>query len=226
MNIDKDGGISIELDTLELDAMMKDIEHALGDRWNEAPRLLAKAINDTAKKAQLMIAGKAQETFTVSNVGFKKALPIKPRAKASNLEAILRSEGEPMDLSRFRVKQPTSDAAAAQVKRSGQSKSLIGRGGAKAFLVKFGSGHKAVAQRYPGEMYQSRSSPMPGSDEVHNLSYRQKRHLDPTRIKKLVTISVPQRLGDEKDVYGKIEDKIGEMLQDAMATNIKKALRR
>ena len=90
--------------------------------------------------------------------------------------------------------------------------------GAKAFLARFESGHVAVVQRRPGELYTFEGA-------TKRLAKHQaatpKRGWQPdlTRIKKLLAPSVPKLFGNEE-----VMDGVGEMLREIMDQEIQKRI--
>ena len=98
------------------------------------------------------------------------------------------------------------------------SKKALERKGAKAFLARFESGHVAVVQRRPGELYTFAGA-------TKRLAKHQaatpKRGWQPdlTRIKKLLAPSVPNLFGNEEVIDG-----ISEMLREVMNQEIQKRI--
>lgn len=82
-------------------------------------------------------------------------------------------------------------------------------GDTKAFLVRFKSGHKAVAERTG--VYKSGEGPGHGSRE---------------HIKELSSVSVPQMVGNEKDVYNIVEPKMVTHLYHNLDKHIERMLRK
>lgn len=74
-----------------------DVERRLGDLKAKAPQVIARSLNWTAKSARTRLANKAKEVYTVKSVGFADSMKIK-NATPGNLDAILRSQGEPLQI--------------------------------------------------------------------------------------------------------------------------------
>lgn len=120
-------------------ASLSYVEKKLGDMKSKAPKVIAKALNKTAKQARKKLAVKAQETYTVKTAKFNKNMQIK-NASAGSLEAVIKSQGKPLKLMNYRVAAGLEMTRAKVLKSSGL-KNLI-KGNIKAFVA-FGQ----VAQR-------------------------------------------------------------------------------
>lgn len=178
------------------------VERKLGSLKSEAPKALKNAINQTAKAARKDLAEEAQKTYVVKSGRFNKAMTIK-NATQGNLEATIKATGAPMELKDFKVSPATAQTGSkrpsitkAKVLASGSLKGLE-KGGIKAFVTKFGSGHASVAQRRG-------SSRLP--------------------LKVLFSNSIPKMIGNEKRVYGIVEPTIQENLQANIDKQVRKIL--
>lgn len=172
--------------------LMKQISQALGVGENSAETydVLRKAVNETAKQVRKQLASTAQETYAVKNAGFNKAMKIK-NATRSTLTAIVSSKSPALELINFKtnpakVNSNPPEVVKAKVLQKNQLKALE-KDGIKAFIVKFASGHTAIAERV-------------GKERLP--------------IKTLYSRGVAAMLGDEKRVYGIIKPKIRDMLQE------------
>lgn len=170
------------------------IERRLGQFKAKAPKVMCKSINDTAKWARRELAKEARKAYTVKAGRFNKNMKIE-NARYSNLEATIKSEGAPMRLAEFKYSSGKK-ATKAQVKLSGGLKALE-KGGIKAFVTSFASGHVAIAQRRGPER-------LP--------------------IKELFSNSIPVMIGNEKEVYGIVEPEIEKKLMQYVESHIKKVL--
>lgn len=125
----------------------------------QAPDVLRLSINAAARKVRKQITKDAADTYTIDESILKdrsKGAPKVQTAKPGNIEAVIRSKGPVNDLMDFLVR-PGSDGAKAKVLQSGGLKPLE-RGGAKAFIGRFQSGHTAVLQRAdPADLHGGRS---------------------------------------------------------------------
>lgn len=166
----------------------------LGTFKDKAPKVMCKSINDTAKWARRELAQEAKKTYTVKQGRFNKNMKIE-NARYSNLEATIKSEGAPMKLAEYKY-SAGKKTTKAQVKLSGGLKALE-KGGIKAFVTSFASGHVAVAQRRGPER-------LP--------------------IKELYSNSIPVMIGNEKEVYGIVEPEIEEKLMQSIEKHIQKVL--
>ena len=183
--------------------MLRKVEKKLGNMKKEAPKVLKVAINDTAKEGRKDLAEEAKKTYVVKKAGFNKAMKIY-KARVSNLEAKIVSEGKTLGLREFKV-TPASyrpgngqvpDIIKAKVLKSSKYKPLE-KGGIKAFITKFSNGHVAVAQR---------------------------RGKDRLPIKTLHSNSIPKMIGNEKRVYKIVRPKIQKNLKMNVNKQIEKVL--
>ena len=106
-----------------------------------------------------------------------------------------------------------------QITTGGTLKLIQSRKGnkAKAFLATFASGHQAIVQRQYGKTYKTASG----------RSSRQEkwgRSADMTQIKKLLSISAPKMIGDEKKVFGVLRPEIYSNLMDNIRREIDKVV--
>ena len=143
----------------------EDVERRLGDLKAKAPQVIAKALNWTAKNARTRLANKAKETYTVKSVGFTDSMKIK-RATAGNLEAVLRSQGEPLQIKRFSHRASKKNGVSAMIVRGSGYKSL-NRSGIKAYKSSRGNIRQRLSEeRYPTKGFFSNSIPvMLGSEK-------------------------------------------------------------
>nr|WP_325300178.1 phage tail protein [uncultured Dysosmobacter sp.] len=118
--------IRIEVDA----ASLSRVQRKLGRMKSEAPKVIAKALNQTAKQARKRLADKARQAYTVKTGKFNSNMKIK-NATAGNLEAEIRSQGKPLNITNFKYSAPKSGAK-AQVVTGGGLKALI-MGNIKAF---------------------------------------------------------------------------------------------
>lgn len=187
---------------IEVDDRLSYVEKRLGNLSDKAPKVICKAINETAKWARREIAKEAQKTYLVKTGGFNKSMEIK-NARYSNLEAIIKSKGKTLPLKSFKFTKPKSGVK-AQVLKDGGLKILV-KDGKKAFYNKIGNknDHYGIAQRT------GRPS-----------------NKDPKReaIKELFSNSIPKMLGNEKRVYGIVEPRIESELDKRIEKHIKKVL--
>ena len=180
--------------TIEVDDTISNIEKRLGKMKHKAPKVLCKSINDTAVWARSELAKEAQKSYTVKKGGFYKSMKIK-KANYSSLESIISSQGETLELYKYKYSKGKKTTK-AQVLRQGGLKTLE-KSGIKAFVAQFTSGHKTIAQRV-GE------SRLP--------------------IKIFYSNSIPTMIGSEKRVYGIVEPNIEDKLSEQVEKHIIKVL--
>lgn len=186
------GMITFEVNKTQLEQ----IEIKLGNMKSQAPKVLMKAINATAKDAKTDLANKAKETYAVKSPQFKRAIAQK-NANTSSLTATLKITGAVNELADFKYKANSgASAARGKVLKSSALKPLE-KGNIKAFIVKFQSGHVSVAQR-------EGTSRLP--------------------IKKLLSPSIPTMIGNEAKVYGIVKPDIEANLQKNIQKQIDKIL--
>lgn len=181
---------------------LHEIESELGMLRDKSKIVLRGAINETAKLVnEGMISGAHQRyIFKKRKADIKKANTVK-RAKVSNLEARVEANGPQNELLDFRVQPstyfPGSKGAPSWIKaralRSEKFKRIALRPNAsgdkyKAFVVKYQSGHLALAQRVPGK--------------------RMKSNPHKEALKSLLSLSVPkmEAVAYDEKLDGKVED--------------------
>ena len=181
--------------------MLAAIERKLGDMRSQAPRVFKLALNDTARQAKSDLAKKAQETYAVKVGGFSKNVRLEA-ATTSTLEAWLKAKGSRLPITRknFSVqggKGPKGPYMKTLIKKSEGQHTW----GSRAFHNVLGkSGHQGAAEYVGGGQ--------PG--RLH--------------IKTLYTVSVPQMLGNEREVYGIVEPHIMENLQNNVNRHVARIL--
>lgn len=182
--------------------MLAKVEKKLGSMKKEAPKVLKNAINQTAKQARKDLATEAQKTYVVKSGRFNKAMKIK-NATSGRLEATIKATGQVMSLKDYKVSPATMrtgpqrpEVVKAKVLKAGGMKSLQ-MGDLKAFVVKFKSGHVAVAQR---------------------------RGAARLPIKTLSANSIPKMIGNEKRVYGIVKPNIQKNLKANVEKQVRKVL--
>lgn len=164
---------------------LADIEKKLGEMSQKAPAIMKKAVNETAKKASKQLTKEAKKRYATKAADINKSTQIK-NASVSNLEATIFSKGGKKELLDFKVspgQYVTGNARPNVVKgkvlkTSGMKE--LQKDGVKAFVAKFNSGHEAVVERVPGK--------------------RMKKDPGKTFIRKLLTPSMPEMLGNEKSI--------------------------
>ena len=205
----QDGLVTFRID----ETVLQQIEKALGDMAGESRKVLKNAVNATAKKARTDLVNKAREEFTAKKTAISKKAEIE-RASVSKPSAIVKFSGETLELRQFKTTAPKSGVK-AKVAASGTLKLVQSQKGsrAKAFLATFQSDHTAIVQRQDGQRYKTAKGRAARQDKYGKGA-------DMTFIKKLVSISAPKMIGDEKKVFGVLRPTI---YKDLMA-NIQKEI--
>lgn len=163
--------------------MLAEVQAKLGEMSRKAPTVISRALNKVAVTARVDLANKAQATYTVKSGGFKKDMTIR-KASAGRLEAVIHSQGRPLDIEKFHVTAPQKAGAKANIIKGNGLKQLI-KGNIKAFKGK-GDLHGKIYQRVGKER---------------------------NPIKKLKSNSIPKMIGNEQRVYGIVKPSIDRNLQ-------------
>lgn len=210
--VDTDRGLLI----VKYDGALVDaVAAALGDLKDQRFKVLKNAVNATAKQAQADLVAKAQAEYTAKKGPLKKAASIK-KGTDSNPEATITVKGTTLELREFKATAPRSGAR-AKILTSGSLKAIQSQKGsrAKAFLATFESGHTAIVQRQDGETYRR---------EGAKRQAKYGRHIDMTRLKKLLSISFPKMVGGSA-VLGELEPDIYETLLANVSREIERVMK-
>ena len=178
--------------------------------------ILKNSINAAARKVRKQIVIDAQGEYAIKNKSIlRKQAEGAPKlytAKTSNLTAEIKSRGPMQDIMSFMTRPNTqTGAAAAKVLNSSSLKPLEIHG-IKAFVTRFASGHIAIVQRNPPNLYST-------SAGRQARAFQYGPQADMTKIKKLLSPAVPHMLGNE-EVRGKAE----ELLQEILDVEIRKRI--
>lgn len=190
-------------------ASLSYVEKKLGSLKSKAPKVIAKALNKTAKQARKKLAIKAQETYTVKNAGFNKNMKIK-NATAGNLEANIEAAGEPLPLKQFKLSKSGSGVK-AQVLKSGGLKPLE-KSGIKAFV-------NNIAKK--GQTRKKDSKKGKAGSSVSHAAVAQRKGAARLQIKTFYSNSIPKMIGSEKRVYGIVKPQIKSDLKKNIDAQIK-----
>ena len=207
--VDTDRGLLV----IEYDGALVDaVGHALGDLKSQRFKVLKNAVNATAKQAQKDLVERAQAEYTAKKGPLKKATTIK-KGTDSKPEATITVKGATLELREFKTSAPKSGAKAKILNSSTLKLIQSQKGGrAKAFLATFESGHTAIVQRQEGETYRRDGA---------KRQAKYGRHIDMTRLKKLLSISFPKMVGGSA-VLGALAPDI----YDTLLENVNKEIRR
>ena len=193
-------------------ALVDAVGAALGDLKSQRFKVLKNAVNATAKQAQAALVDKAQAEYAAKKGPLKRAATIK-KGTDSKPEATITVKGATLELREFKTSAPKSGAK-AKILNSSTLKLIQSQKGskAKAFLATFESGHSAIVQRQDGETYRRDGA---------KRQAKYGRHIDMTRIKKLLSISFPKMVGGSA-VLGELAPDI----YDTLLENVNKEIRR
>ena len=179
----------------------------------EAPTVLKRAVNATARDAKTDLANKARETYAVKAPRFKKSI-VQKNATNSKPVATLIVKGKSLPLADFKYRKHGGGAGAkAKVYKENSLKDLTLNGKLKAFVVKFKSGHLAVARRDPPNKYTS------------GLAARISTGGDRTKIKEFYSLSIPGMIGNERKVYVIVKPNIQRNLDKHVEREVSRILR-
>ena len=176
---------------------------------NKQNKALKSALRKTAAQARDRLAEKAQDTYTVKNAGFKRAM----RIRSSGLTSVIRSEGEPIPLREFKTFQ-SQQSLRVQVLKHGSPKELE-RGGVKAFI-------NNIAKK--GQVRKKGSAKGKAGSAVRHIAVAQRRGRERLTINEKFSNSVPAMIKSQKHVYGVVEPHISRDLQENLRRFIDQAL--
>lgn len=189
--------------------MLAGIERRLGRLKSEAPKILKNAINTTAKQARQDLASEAQKTYPVKVGGFNKAMRIK-NASVSNLEATISATGEHIAMKKFSVYGGKNGRnLSVLINKNNGRKSF----NSNAFV-------NNIARK--GQTRKKATSKGTAGSAVTHLAAALRMTSSRLPIKELYSVSVPQMIGNERDVYGVVEPNI----MDNLHANIDKEVRK
>lgn len=212
-----DGKLEFCIDEKDMDA----IEKMLGNASWKMPTILKDSVNATAKQARENMLQKAKEKYAVKSGKFRGKSKIKG-ATYNNPVAVINISGQVNEIRDFRA-----TPASVQIRRKSAAKGKVLTSSSlkplqtenlKAFVAKFKSGHVAVVQRVPGKLY-TRGSAMSERMKKYGKS------ADMTKIKKLLSPSLPKIIGGEEGIYNELSGNIQSMLSAHLHQNIEKFMR-
>ena len=143
---------------------LEEIEAALGKAKDKSKYVLRAAINESAKEVEKRMAKGAGQRYARQKGGmrpYREVTTIK-KAKIGTLAAIIEVKDRPSELYDYKMNDrtyyPGSKGAPSWIKakqlKSSRLKKLLaqstGTDKHKAFVVKYHSGHLAIAERVPG----------------------------------------------------------------------------
>lgn len=201
---------------VEMEDLLK-IESALNMARDKSKMVLRNAINNTAKQTESRMADEAKDRYRYkkgSKADIRKANSIE-KASAGKLSSTIRAEGPVNELLDFHVQPKTYYPGGrgapkwikARVLRTSKFSRIALRPEAagdkyKGFVVKYPTGHMALAQRVPGLRMKSRPD--------------KKKE----RIRSLLSISTPKM---EETVY---REEVSKGMYDLLEKNIEEQMKR
>lgn len=190
--------------TVDDNGLIKTIANQLGEYHDKAPTVLKQALNATAKDARSMLAEQAKEIYVIQKSRFNKAMEFEP----AKVRTFLRQSQQRESRWNSSTSRPTQkyhrQAQTARKSQKGKVLTASGLkrlevGNIKAFVAKFSSGHVSIVQRRT-------AARLP--------------------IKKLLSPSIPKMIGNEKEVYGKVQPEIAQLLDENIRKYIAKTIER
>ncbi len=176
-------------------------------------RALRKAVAATAKQARERLASRAQESYTVKNAGFKKAMRIRTSSGRAPSSTI-RSEGEPLPLNRFKISRGKKAGVKAQIVKPGSLKRLE-RGGIKSFVNNIAA--KNQVRRKDTQKGKAGTA-------VRHFAVAQRKGRERLKINEKFSNSIPVMLGGSERVYGSVQPYIAADLQENLRKFVNEAL--
>lgn len=191
------------------ESQLKKIEEALDYTEKQARPVMKEALNKTAKTAQKSLVDRARQVYLWKKGVAKKDLRIK-NARINDLVATLHASGQALELYHFSARGPVAwtqtipgaPPTKAHGIRSNPMKYLK-KDGIKAFIARMPSGHKTIVSRT-------------ADWASHDTS------LDERYLKTILTVSVPQMLGNEEKVWEYVLPTIRSTLESSVLDGIVK----
>lgn len=190
---------------------LRDVERKLGSLKSEAPKALKDAINATARQARTDLAAEAQKTYTVKNAGFNRQMKLFNATK-SHLEALISSRGENLPMKSFSVRV-LKHKISVEINRKNSRKALYGK-----YFV------NNIARR--GQVRKKATNKGAKGTAVKHLAVAKRESEKRLHIHEIFSVSIPQMIGNEKDVYGIVEPNIESNLQSNVNRQVAKILGR
>lgn len=108
-------------------SQLKDVENRLGDFSRAAPKLIARAINESAAKGKTQLVKSITEVYAIKASDVKDTLSIK-KASPGDTVAEIRSKGGSIILSKFKysISSRGNKIAKAKVKKASNLKRILG----------------------------------------------------------------------------------------------------
>ena len=197
------GFISVGIDMQEVRNILSRLDQ------DKREKALKDALKQTAEKARNRLAKKAQDSYTIKNAGFKKAMKI----RSGKNRAVIYAEGEPIPLNKFKISK-AGRRVRAQVVKPGHLKELQ-RGSIKAFV-------NNIARK--GQTRKKDTAKGNAGTAVRHVAVAQRKGKERLVINEKFSNSIPAMLGSEKRVYGLVEPYIAGDLQDNLRKIVDAAL--
>lgn len=184
---------------------LEEIEAALGKTKDKSKYVLRAAINNSAKEIEKRMAKGAGQRYARNEGGMRpyRAVNTIKKAKIGNLAAIIEVKDKSSDLYEYKLSDrtyyPGSKGApswikAKQLKRNKLQRLAARPGGGsdqyKVFVVKYHSGHLALAERVPGTSMKGR----PEKEAIRSLYATSKPKAEETVFKKDIEADVHEVL--------------------------------
>lgn len=192
---------------VDIDAARKILQ---GLEPNIQNQVLHRALRKTAEQARERLARKAQDSYTIKDAGFNKAMRIRRVKHLAKITA----EGAPLPLERFRYSE--GNVVKAQVVKQGRLKALISqKTGIKAFV------NNISARNYKRSRDTKKGK---AGSLIKHFAIVQREGKKRLGIEEKYSSSIPVMLGSEKRVYGPAAPYIASDLQTNLQYFVDKAL--
>lgn len=204
---------------------MKTIENKLSHVSWKTPTIVKDAVNDTAKQARNTMLQKAKDKYVIKSGRFRGKSKIKG-ATYNNTVATIIISGQVNEIMDYRA-TPSSPSTRrksgvkGKILKSSSLKALEVKDqdtNLKAFVTKFSNGKVAVVQRVPGKEYVK-------SEKISERQRKYGKKADVTKIKKILSPSLPKIIGGKEGVYNELNGHIESVLATNLYKNIQKFMR-
>lgn len=203
---------------------IRQVKRKLTGMKQKAPKVLKLAVNDTAKKARSRLAKEAKKKYVVKVSGFNSAMRIRP-ATVNKPVAVIRAGGKKIPLAKFSYREGT--LGTKEYFNPTLHRYQTGAGGISAtgkilkgtrfkpsseaklkwFVAKMASGHTGIFVRNAGVKRHEGSKNNP-------------------EITEIMGVSIPEMIGNEKQVYDIVKPHIQSDLKEAVDRHVMRALRK
>lgn len=187
------------------------IEIMLKTLYKKAPNAARSAVNSTMTEAKKLLQKHVKDNYNLPPKTVNDSFSQK-RASQSDLQALIRAKGEPLEYKEFKHTNIGSRGVEVKVMKNGSTNASP-----KLFWADLPAGsnkHRAIMQRLTGEEYEK--DPW--------KTFRITRKLDTTKIDKKYGPAIPTTLWKEGGIYDQVKGQILTMLQNHIDNAVEKLL--